>query len=186
MRCERLLFVALLAVACTRETPAPSKEDVTPVTTTTSAVKAPPPQRAANYGDAVTWFRSTPGFHFTIEEAGVRAEGDMVRETVGAERVRMTVNGEEWIAEAGAKGVVWKRGGQEAAAPEWGNRIWQRATIAFDPEKREGQAALIEPGHFRFTDANSGAVHDVWVNDANQISKITIGNAMTMTLTQQK
>lgn len=186
------MFVALFAVACTRETPAPPTEDVTPVTTTTAATQTGAQtgvsalQRPANYGDAVTWFRATPGFHFVIDEGGVRAEGDMARETVGAERVRMTVNGEEWTAEASAKGVTWKQGGKESAAPEWGNRIYQRATIAFDPEKREGQPQLVEPGHFRFTDANSGAVHDVWVNDANQIAKMTIGNAMTMTLSQQK
>lgn len=138
------------------------------------------------YADAVTWFRSTPGFHFELTDGTVRATGEMVRPTVGAERVTATVNGETWAADAGPKGVVWRRGGKTAPAPEWSNRVWQRVTVAFDPEKREGEAQLVEPGHFRFTDANSGAVHDVWVHDDGSIAKMTIGDAVTLTINPVK
>lgn len=144
------------------------------------------PAPSPTYDDAVTWFRTTPGFHFVIEENGLRAEGDMERVTVGAERVRLSMGGREWIAEAGAKGIVWRSGGREVAPPEHGNRLYQRVTVAFDPEKREGQAQMVEPGHFRFTDANSGAVHDVRVNEAGHITRMTIGNTMSMTLTARR
>jgi hypothetical protein len=189
MQCKRLpkyAFLLVVAAACSRENPAPPEEQPTTTAsapTITSVATAPSSTR---YDDAVRWFRSTPGFHFILEEGGVRAEGDMTRSTVGAEEVRVTVNAEEWIAKAGAKGVVWERGGKEVAPPEWGNRVFQRVTIAFDPEKSEREAQLIEPKHFRFTDANSGSIHDVHVNDAGQIARITIGGAVTMTLSRQR
>lgn len=188
MRCKRLPKYALLIVfvaACSREPKAPPVEPATATTPPANAsTSAPAP--SASYDDAVRWFRTTPGFHFVIEEGGVRAEGDMTRATLGAEEVNITVNGEQWSAKSGAKGVVWQRGGKEVASPEWGNRVFQRVTVAFDPQKSEGQAQLVEPGHFRFTDANSGAVHDVRVNAAGQIEKISIGNAVTMTLSRQR
>jgi hypothetical protein len=190
MRCERLIkgcvFLALLT-ACSREAPAPAEKDVA-ATETAAPAPAPSPSAPASptYDQAITWFRTTPGFHFVITESGTRAEGDMSRPNVGAERVAMKIDGAEWSAESGAKGVAWKRAGKDAAPPEMGNRLYQRVTVAFDPEKREGQAQLVEPGHFRFTDANSGAVHDVWVNAAGQIEKMTVGNAVSLTLSAQK
>jgi len=190
MSCERLtkcplLFVLLIAAACSREQPA---ADVPAASTTTTAAPAAtaPPKPAVTYDQAVTWFRTTPGFHFVVEESGVRAEGDMTRETLGAERVTVTVNGESWSASIGPKGVGWRRAGKDADTPAWGNRLFQRVTIAFDPQKQEGAAQLVEPNHFRFTDANSGQVHDVWTNDAGQITRMTIGSAVSMTLSGQK
>lgn len=171
------MFVVLLAVvACSRETPAPPPPQVA----TSPSVSPPFEAPRTTYAEAMNWFRSTPGFHFAIEENGVKATGELTRQTVGAERVRFTVGGEEWIAEAGPKGVIWRRGGKELPAPEWGNRMYQRVTVAFDPEKREGEAQVAGPGHFRFTDANSGQVHNVWVTSGGQISKMTIGDRMTM------
>lgn len=189
MRCERLIKAALVFVlslaACARETPAPAEtQSVTPEPSGISTAAGPPP--AKTYDDAVTWFRTTPGFHFVVEEGGVRAEGDMTRSRVGAERIRATVNGEEWTAEVSPRGVAWRRGGTDAAAPDWGSRLYQRVTVAFDPEKREGQAQLVEPGHYRFTDANSGSVHEVWINAAGQITRMTIGDAMSMTITNHQ
>lgn len=186
MICERLkkgplVFLVVIA-ACSREAPAPA--DVQPPPTTTTA--AAPAKATPTYDDAVTWFRSTPRFHFVVEEGGVRAEGDMTRERVGAESVSATVNGERWSASTGAQGITWQRDGKAAAAPEWGNRLWQRVTVAFDPQKQESQAQLVEPGHYRFTDANSGQVHDVWMNDAGQITRMTIGSGFSMTLTSQR
>ncbi len=182
MRCERLLIVLMVASACSREMPVPA-----PVETKTAAetpmVTTP---AGKTYGDAITWFRSTPGFHFVVEEAGVRAEGDMTRERVGSERVTVTVNGEEWSAAIGPQGVTWQRGGKESAAPAWGNRLFQRVTVAFDPEKQEREAQVAGPGHYRFTDANSGQPHEVWTNDAGQITRTTIGKAFSMTLSNQR
>ena len=187
MRCERLIkccaFVVLLT-ACSRETAVPPPQP-SANSDTAAAPAAPEPPRKT-YGDAVSWFRTTPGFHFVVEESSVKAEGDMERAHAGAERVRVAANGEEWTAEAGPKGVVWKRGGKEAPAPAWGNRLYQRVTVAFDPEKSEREPLLAEPGHYRFTDANSGNVHDVWVDDAGRITKMTIGKTFSMTLTRQQ
>jgi hypothetical protein len=191
MRCERLIKYAAFLVmltACSRESPAPATETATAATAAETAAPAPAPTalKAKTYDDAVTWFRSTPGFHFVVQENGIRAEGDMERATVGAETVRVAVGGEEWTAESGGRGVVWKRGGTETPAPEWGNRLFQRVTVAFDPQKSEGRAQVIDPSHYRFTDANSGALHDVFVDGEGRITKMTIGNTMSMTLSRQK
>lgn len=112
------------------------------------------------------WFRTTPGFRFVLEDRGVRAEGEMTRTRIGAEEVRLIVNGEEWSAKTIAKGVVWRRAGDEVAPPDWGSRVFQRVTVAFDPQKSEGKAQLVGPRHYRFTDANTGAIHDIGVDDA--------------------
>lgn len=189
MRCERLIkccVLLLLAAACSREAPAPAAQDSGATTSTAPPIAPAPTIGGPTYDQAITWFRTTPGFSFVVEESGTRAVGDMERTNVGAERVRMTIGGDEWTAEAGPKGVIWKRGGSESAPPEMGNRLWQRVTLAFDPEKREGQAQLVEPGHFRFTDANSGAVHDLWVADDGRITKMTIGKSVSMTLSAQR
>src|SRR5688572_25426201 len=152
MRCERLivfliLFVLLLA-GCSPETPAPPQQpsqppaQVTtpPVTTTTSFA---PPQTGAAYDDAITWFRTAPGFRFVLDEDGVHAEGEMKRERVGAESVTVRANGHEWRAASGPRGVVWERrnGGTwtAGATPPFGNRLYQRVTVAFDPQKKEGE-----------------------------------------------
>lgn len=190
MSCERLKkgsVVFLIAIAaCSRETPAPPPREAPPATTTTAAAAPVTPVKTATYEDAVAWFRSTPGFHFVVEEGGVRAEGDMTRERVGVEKITVVVDGARWSASTGPQGVSWQRGGKTAAAPAWGSRLWQRVTVAFDPQKQEGQAQLAEPGHFRFTDANSGQVHDVWTNDAGQITRMTIGSGFSMTLSGQR
>ena len=185
MSCERLqkgLLGFMLIAACSREVPLQEQQQqpAAPVVKQT----APPVRKT--YDEAVTWFRTTPGFRFVVDEGGVRAEGEMSRENVGAERVTVTVNGEQWTATSGVQGVTWRRGGQDAPAPEWGNRLFQRVTVAFDPQKQEGAAQEVEPGHFRFTDANSGRVHEVRTNAEGQIERLTIGDAVTMTLSNQK
>jgi hypothetical protein len=130
----------------------------------------------------VIWFRSAPAFRFTIIENGVRGDGEMRRKTVGAEVVTVTVEGAKWRAEAGPKGITWTRDGAPADAPLWGNRLYQRATVAFDPQKVEGVAQLVEPGHYRFTNANSSEVHDVWVAGDGHISRMKIGETMDMSI----
>ena len=186
MRCKRLTkyaFLIVLAAACSRETKAPPPPLEPATTATTTFVPAAP---ATTYEEAVRWFRTTPGFRFVIEEAGIRGEGEMQRTRIGAEEVRVTVNGEEWSARTDAKGVIWERGGKQVAAPDWGNRLFQRVTVAFDPQKSEGRAELAGPRHYRFTDANTGAVHNVGVDDAGHITEIRIGDSFSMKLTDQR
>lgn len=199
MRCERLTITLLLLVtlACSRETPAPPQTVTTATTTTTAAVATDPsavstaagaPPRSAStphpsYDEAMNWFRSSDGFRFALQEGDVRAEGQMSRETVGKEQVTFRAGSEEWRASAGPQGVTWERRSGSAwvptAAPPFGNRVYQRVTLAFDPQKKEGAPQLIEgePGetHYRFTDANSGNVHDVWVSADGQVKRIRIG-----------
>ena len=188
MRCERLikapLVIVLLLAACRQETPAIT--DTQPVPPEPSGIStAAGPRPNATYDDAVAWFRTTPGFHFVLQEDNVRAEGDMTRSRIGAEKVDVTVAGERWTAETSPKGIVWHRDGKEQAAPPWGNRVYQRVTVAFDPEKREGQAQMVG-NHYRFTDANSGALHDVWVDDAGRITRMNIGPTVSMTISKQR
>lgn len=200
MRYERFCIIAvfLTALACSRETPLPPPATATtpsktapPAVATTSTTPAPVPAspKAGSYDEAVLWLRSAPGFHFVLDEGGVHAEGDLARRTVGSEIVRLRANGEEWRATAGARGVAWEqRKGNAwtaAGAPPYGNRIYQRVTLAFDPQKKEGNAQLVAAegtaNHYRFTNANTGEVHDVWVNVAdNHVERMRIGDSFEM------
>lgn len=190
-----MIVFAFVAAACGREQPAPP-----PVTETraaqpqiTSTHVEPAPALLASYDEALVWLRSVPRFRFVIDEGGVHAEGTMTRPTVGAEKVELRANGDEWRAEAGPQGVSWqkRKGGAwiAAPAPEYGNHFYQRATVVFDPTKKEGAAQLVpgEPGAtsslFRFTDANTGKVHEVWVsNTGNHVERIRIAGVMDMTI----
>lgn len=140
----------------------------------------------------MTWLASTPAFRFVIDEAGVHAEGTMTRPTVGAEIVEFRANDEEWRGSAGIKGVTWERrnGGKWSAAepPPFANRLYQRVTVAFDPQKKEGEPQLVDhdaqTNHYRFTNANTGEVHDVRVSRADDhVERITIGTSMDLQLT---
>jgi hypothetical protein len=185
MRCERLFVFSFLIVtmACSKETPAPPAVPAKPVTTTTTTTAAAAePAPRVSYDEAVIWFRTAPAFKFTIIENGVRGDGEMRRKTVGAEAVTMLVDGVKWHAEAGPKGITWTRDGKQAAAPEWGNRLYQRATVAFDPQKVEGSAQLVAPGHYSFTNANTNELHEVWVANDGHISRMKIGETMEMTI----
>ncbi len=198
MRCERLLVFLLLLAACSRETAAPQPPDPTPPrdltkTATASATApvepVPVPPSNGTYDKAMTWLRSTKGFRFVVDEAGVHAEGRMTRETVGAESIEVKVNGEEWRAKTSAQGVTWeRRGGGKwfpAAMPAWGSRLFQRVTLAFDPQKKEGAAQLAgtegATNHYRFTNANTGEVHEVWVAQSDShVERIKIGETFEM------
>ena len=133
------------------------------------------------------WLRSTSGFGFVLRDGDVEAEGLMRRETIGSERVTVRVGGVDWRASSGTQGVTWERrdgaAWTAAEAPPFGNRVYQRVTLAFDPQKREGDAQLVESNgnanHYRFTNANSGEVHDVWVSRADgHVERITIGDSV--------
>jgi hypothetical protein len=190
MRRFVLLFVAL-ALACSREEPAPQQP---PASVPTDTVTTQPPVtetrvpelQKGTYDEALLWFRSTPRFRFTVDEGGVHAEGEMTRKTPGAEQVRVRVNGEQWEAAATPQGVVWKRGGKETDAPAWGGRLYQRVTFAFDPKKKEGVPLLAssegDTNLYRFTDANTGDVHEVSVRKSDSsIARIRIGDKAEMT-----
>ncbi len=157
----------------------------------TAPVPAPEETTSAkgSYSEAMVWLQSAPAFHFVIDEGEVHAEGDLTRRTVGAESVRILANGEEWRATAGAQGVAWEvrkaNGWSAAAAPFYGNRLYQRVTLAFDPQKREGDAQLIgtdgTSNHYRFTNANTGEVHDVWVSASDgHVERMKIGDSFEM------
>ena len=139
----------------------------------------------------MNWLRSAPSFRFVIVEDGVRADGTMTRKTVGAEAIEVRVERDAWRAEAGPDGVTWQKrvgsGWKKLPAPAWGNHLYQRATLAIDPAKREGVAQLVAhegaSNHYRFTDANLGNVHDVWVSTAdNHVERMRIGRSMEMTI----
>ena len=81
------------------------------------------------------------------------------------------------------KGNAWNA----APAPAYGNRLYQRVTLAFDPQKKEGDAQLIATdgtsNHYRFTNANTGEVHEVWVSAKDgHVERMKIGDAFEMTL----
>jgi hypothetical protein len=188
MRRFVLVFVAL-SLACSRETPAPPP----PAPVTETRATQPPvtvtqvPQLAkGTYDEALLWLRSTPRFTFTILDGGVRAEGEMTRKTPGAENVRFRANGEQWEAQAQPQGIVWKRNGKPGDPPDFGNRIYQRVTLAIDPQKKEGVPMLVssegDTNLYRFTDANTGDVHEVSVRKADgSVAKIRIGEKVEIT-----
>ena len=190
MRRFVLVFVAL-ALACSPEAPAPPSTPAVStdsVATTSPAVTETriPELQKGTYDEGLLWLRSAQQFRFTVDEAGVRAEGEMTRKTPGAERVRFRANGEEWEASAMSQGIVWKRGGKSSAPPEFGNRLYQRVTLAIDPQKKEGVPLLVstegDVNLYRFTDANSGDVHEVSIRKSDSsVAKIRIGDKAEIT-----
>jgi hypothetical protein len=192
---SKIVFVLVtVALACSKaEQPAgssgspvsrqaaPSREE------SRGSPRNPEALRGTEYETALDWLRTTKGFHFVLDDAGMHAEGDMVRPAIGLERVRMTIGGTEWLAASGTQGVTWHRreGNQwkPANEPENGGRLYQRVTVAFDPQKKEGSAQDSGGGVYRFTNANTGEVHNVGVT-GGRITAITIGDAMKMVITR--
>jgi hypothetical protein len=198
MRCERLLVFSILIAACSRETPAPppaaapSTATQTPAATQTVQPVAPVPVVKGTYDEAMNWFRSAKGFTFVLDDGDVHAEGRMARRTVGAESVELKANGTEWRASSGPLGVTWERrtNGKwaKADAPQFGNRVYQRLTLGVDPQKKEGAAQLAgsegTTNHFRFTNANSGELHEVWVAQADShLERMKIGDSVDLKVT---
>jgi hypothetical protein len=191
MRRYVLAFVAL-ALACSRETPAPPSSSAPPPAETVVATQPPvtetrmPELQKGTYDEGLLWMRSAPHFRFTATEDGVHAEGEMTRKTPGAERVRFRVNGEQWEAAATPQGISWKRGGKPADPPSYGNRLYQHVTLPFDPQKKEGVPLLVstegDTNLYRFTDANTGHVHEVSVRKSDaSIARIRIGDKVELT-----
>lgn len=198
MRCERLILFLILFNACGGETPSATDTNASTTTTTQPPVVATAPAAPVpaitnrNYDDALNWFRSAPSFRFMLDDADIHAEGKMTRKAVGAESIEAKVNNEEWRASAGALGVVWERrnGGawSKAEPPAFGNRVFQRVTLAIDPQKKEGAAQLArtEGGveQYRFTNANSGEVHEVWIDtNAKRVERMKIGTTVDLKIT---
>ncbi len=195
---RRFIFVTLaLAIACSRETPAPPSPSTAATTTTaapqpTVTATSVPELQKGSYDEALLWFRSNEGFHFVLDDHGVRAEGRMTRTTPGAEKVQFTADGTEWLAETTSQGVSWKRrdGGawKSVDMPEFGPRIYQRVTLPFDPRKKEG-VPLLESGEgatnlYRFTNANTGEVHEMWVRKSDAaVERIRIGDSVDLRIT---
>lgn len=186
MRYERFWINTffLMAMACSRETPIPPPTATTTTATPPPVVATAPLPAAGSYDEAMIWLKSAPAFRFVLDEAGVHAEGNLTRETIGRESIQLRVNDEEWRASAGPRGVVWERrdgaNWKAADAPAFGNRVYQRLTLAFDPRKKEGAAQLVEPGHYRFTNANSGEVHDVWVSADSRVQRMKVGESVEL------
>lgn len=183
----------MLMTACSPETPAP------PVPPSTTTAITPPPAvtqtsvpalQKGTYDEALLWLRSARHFRFVLDERRIHAEGEVTRTTPGDEKVQFTTNDEEWLAETTAQGVTWKRrqGGSWKAedAPPYGGRVFQRVTVVFDPQKKESVPLLVStegPSNlYRFTDANTGDVHEVWVRKSDaSIERIKIGDTMELT-----
>ncbi len=196
MRHERFWIntILLTTIACSRETATPPTATATtapPAVATTSAApaSAPATAKSGSYDEAMLWLRSAPAFHFVIDEGDVHAEGDLTRRTVGSEAVHIRAKNEEWRATAGPRGVTWERRNgsswTNASAPPYGNRIYQRVTLAFDPQKKEGSAQLVATegtaNHYRFTNTNTGELHEVWVNVKDgHVERVRIGDAFEM------
>jgi hypothetical protein len=196
MRRLALLMIGL-SLSCSQETPTP-----TPPSPATTATTAPQPQatttsvpalQSGTYDEALLWLRSANGFSFVLDDGDVHVEGEMSRTTPGAEKVQFRGKDGEWQAEARPQGVVWKRraGGswKETGPPAWGARIYQRVTLPFDPQKKEGVPLLVstegETNLYRFTNANSGEVHEVWVRKSDSsMARMKIGETVEMTIGQ--
>lgn len=190
-----LALATLFTASCGQETPAP---DAVPTTTAASPPPiAPTPAAArpvdASYDAALDWLRSTDGFRFTLRDGEVRGEGEVRRATIGAESMTLrTDDGVEWRAATSAAGVEWERregaGWRATTEPAFGNRVYQRVTIPFDPQKKEGEAQLLssdgDVNHYRFTDANTGRVHDLYVSrTGGHIERLTIGDDVEVSFT---
>jgi hypothetical protein len=190
---RRLLVCVLLiaAAACKRETavekapaesakPArPSSHGPLPAPAIASAGEATAPRPTVStptrcagdgsYDAAVECFRMAAHLAFTITDVRqFRAAGEMTRPTPGMETVRFRANNGMWVAETKPGGLLWTHDGKKVPGPDFAVRIYQRTTLYFDPQKREGFAQRMDDdtvlNHYRFTNANTGELHDVWVS----------------------
>lgn len=161
------------------------------------ATLATPATPAVSYPGAMDWFRSTKGFRFMLTEGDLRISGEMARPAIAAERVRFEGSDGEWIGVARATGVRWyqlKNGSWErdTTPPAYADRAFQRLTVAFDPQKKEGEPQHVASEnlggqtceHFRFTNANTNESHDVWISRKDgTLARVSIArSAEPMTL----
>ena len=176
-------MVLLLVAACARhETPAPppaqgqarvpvlQKTTTTTTATTTAVVPkvrgVSTPAKCAgdgSYEQAVECFRMSSGFRFRVTSPAITARGALQRPRIGEERVSIG----EWTGEAKLGRLVWTRNGKPATPAPQLEQLYQRLTLYFDPQKKEGSPQLVgsagAANHYHFTDANSGEAYDVFV-----------------------
>jgi hypothetical protein len=201
MRRLALLSLAFV-VACSQETPAPETSQARTASETRSvAPPATPPSvstvaissvsESGTYDEAIRWLKTNPGFRFSLKEGDLATDGEMKRVRVGMEEVTFTADGTQWRGASGPRGLVWSaREGstwKEKTGPDYAGRVFQRVTFAFDPQKKEGSAQLAgSDAHanlYRFTDANTGRVHEVRVRKSdNAIESIRIGTDVELTI----
>lgn len=190
-----------MLVACRDEQPATGTQPTPTATTATTATAATPvitgvttataPPNTPTYENAARWYGATHGFHFIMKTPSYAIEGDMERTTPGAERVRFTHDGAEWIGAAERTGVIWYKRANgswtKATPPPFADMAFQRATLWFDPQKREGSAQKDGDSGYRFTDANSGSVYRVRVDGQNRLANVEVTGAQqfSMTITKQ-
>jgi hypothetical protein len=131
-----------------------------------------------SYAQAVDCFRMAAALHFTIDEPHAHLEGEMVRKTAGAERMRVKVirsgsSDGDYAVEPRIAGLSWTRNGKPLSSPPaLLERTWQHVTIYLDPQKKEGKPQLagtdttagVYCNIYRFTNANNGDRHEVWVS----------------------
>jgi hypothetical protein len=116
------------------------------------------------------------GFRFRVTSPDLDAGGTLRRPRIGEETVTLG----EWTAEAKHSAIVWTKGGKPATPTPELERLYQRLTLYLDPQKREGAPQLVDATgnakHYRFTDANSGEVYDVYVaKDDGRIVRLRAG-----------
>jgi len=190
---RRVLVILLLLTACK------AKENAVTATApkpSVPEVKAAPRPAEGSYAAGIDWFRKVRAFKFTLEEGNLHATGEMERPGAGAERVLVRANDGEWLGVVKVTGLVWyHREGPgwtpDRKPPEFADRVYQRATVAVDPQKKEGDAQLAgteaDLNHYKFTNAITGDAHEVWVSRRdNHIAKIAIDSRYTplaMTIT---
>jgi Domain of unknown function (DUF4412) len=188
---RRALLALFVLAACGREirapepqstqtpTPKPAPGNVTvPVSRPRIVLSAQRCGGDGGYAAGIDCFRVTAGYRFVIVDGAAHADGEMARRTPGAENVRFRLTGKsgsdgEWLGIAKQSGIVWYRDGKRVnGEPAIVDDIYQRTTLVFDPQKKEREAKLggvetidsIDCNHYRFTDANNGEVHDVWIS----------------------
>lgn len=190
MRRAFIVIALASAVACQREQPVKPKPAAprppSAVSPHPSAVAKPPqrstPQHCAgdgSYAAAVDCVRMASELHFKSSDGA----GDMIRKTLGAERMVLDGSDGEWVAEAQRTGVVWTHNGKPVKdVPQKLAKLWERLTIFPDPQKKEGKPALTMEGNVRrydFTDVNTGDRYSVWVApDDGHITKLRVNDWM--------
>lgn len=201
-----VVFAAALAFSCTGE-----KERADARAAKTAPPAAPEPRitgasagepagaqlPSADYESAMDWYRTAKAFRFTLTEGSTTVEGEMVRPAIGAERIRFKGRDGEWLGSAKRSGLVWYRNDKghwvkDAATPTYADLVYQRVTFTFDPQKKETTPSSLGAEslggeaceHYRFTNANSGEVHDVWVSRRDgRVARISIAGERRTTLT---
>jgi hypothetical protein len=184
---KKVIVLCLFALACRRETPAPtsSPRPATRVPQAANPAPAPAPVATAPHADAsydkaVEWMRSAPAYHFDVTIGDAKASGDLTRERIGAEKLRFRIGNDEWTAERKLTGVAWFRNGKhDTNEPALADRIYQWMTFFPDPQKSGLQVVGSEGDttHVRFTIVNTKETEDVWIRSDNHLVRLTTSGA---------